>query len=110
MTALDHTLDPDGRRIELTIERWAHIVSEVTGHPELARYRDEVLRAVTASPGPPRRPLAPRPPDEVQPGRRSNERWFFLRGAGPSRWLQVVVAYEEDRGWIVTAFGRRRDP
>ena len=49
-------------------------------------------------------------PDERRQGRKSNEQWFFLRNAGPSRWLQVVVAYEDDRGWIVTAFGRRRDP
>jgi hypothetical protein len=49
-------------------------------------------------------------PDERRPGRKRNERWFFLRNAGLSRWLHVVVAYEDDRGWIVTAFGRRRDP
>ena len=33
-----------------------------------------------------------------------------LRGVGPGRWLQVVVAYEGGRGFIVTAFGRRKDP
>lgn len=39
----------------------------------------------------------------------SNELWYFLRGVGASRWLQVVVAYEGDHGWIVTAFGRRQE-
>jgi hypothetical protein len=97
MTVLDEAHDPDGRRVELTVERWEHIVDERTGHPELARYRPAIIRAVAA-------------PDQVSPGRRPNERWFFLRDAGPSRWLQVVVAYERSRGWIVTAFGRRRDP
>ena len=33
-------LDPDGRSVDLTGERWAHITD---GHPELARYRNEVL-------------------------------------------------------------------
>jgi hypothetical protein len=97
VTALDETEDPDGRRVELTSERWDHIVDAFVGHPELARHQNEILRAVAA-------------PDDVQAGRRSNDRWYFLRGAGPSRWLRVVVAYEEDRGWIVTTFGRRRDP
>lgn len=97
MTVLDETFDPDGHRVELTSERWWHIVDERTGHPELAEHQTAILRAVER-------------PDAIRSGRRSNERWYFLRGAGPSRWLQVVVAYEGDRGWIVTAFGRRRDP
>jgi len=51
-----------------------------------------------------------REPDARSSGRQSNEEWFFLAAVGPSRWLQVVVAYEKRRGWIVTAFGQRRDP
>jgi hypothetical protein len=97
VTVLAEVVDPDGRRVELTDERWQHILVDPNGHPELAGYQSEVMRAVQA-------------PDERRPGRRSNERWFFLRNAGPSRWLQVVVVYEDDRGWIVTAFARRRNP
>jgi hypothetical protein len=97
VTVLGEVADPEGRRVELTSERWEHIVDDFGGHPELARYQAEILRAVSE-------------PDETRPGRRRNERWYFLLGAGPSRWLQVVVAYEQDRGWIVTAFARRRDP
>lgn len=97
MTILLETEDPDGRRVELTAERWRHILIEPDGHPELVDYQAEVMRAVHA-------------PDQRRPGRKRNEQWFFLRDAGPSRWLQVVVAYEDDRGWIVTAFGRRRSP
>ena len=97
MTLLGVTEDPDGRRVELTAERWAHVVDARTGHPELVSHQDAVLLAVQS-------------PDLVRPGRRANESWFFLRAAGPSRWLQVVVAYEGQRGWIVTAFGRHRDP
>jgi len=51
-----------------------------------------------------------REPDARSSGRQSNEECFFLVAVGPSRWLQAVVAYEERRGWIVTAFGRRRRP
>lgn len=97
MTVLAEVVDPDGRRVELTDERWHHILVKPDGHPELAGYQAEVMRAVQV-------------PDDRRPGRRNNEQWFFLRNAGPSRWLQVVVAYDDDRGWIVTAFGRRRNP
>jgi hypothetical protein len=96
VTVLAEVVDPNGRRVELTAERWQHITGS-DGHAELASLRPEVLRAVEA-------------PDERRTAPRSNEQWFFLRGVGPSRWLQVVVAYEGGRGFIVTAFGRRRDP
>jgi hypothetical protein len=35
MTVLAQVVDPDGRRVELTVERWNHIVDEHDGHPEL---------------------------------------------------------------------------
>jgi hypothetical protein len=97
MTVLAQVVDPDGRRVELTVERWEHIVDDRDGHPELRAYIAGVMLAVSE-------------PHEQRAGRRNNEQWYFLRNVGPSRWLQVVVAYEEERGWIVTAFGRRRDP
>jgi hypothetical protein len=86
--------DPDGRHVALTFERWGHIV---VAHPELAPHRPEVLAAV-------------RMPYTRLAGRRANEEWYLLKKEGPSRWLQVVVAYEGGRGWIVTAFARRRMP
>lgn len=95
MTVLAAVEDPDGRRVELTAERWDHIL-EPNRHPELEPY-GELLQAVSA-------------PDRRESGRRANEEWFFRRGVGPSRWLHVVVAYEAGRGWIVTAFARRTDP
>jgi hypothetical protein len=88
-------VDPDGRTVELTSERWAHITD---GHPELARLRDEVLETV-------------RIPSRRWPGPTVGEEWFYREGVGPSRWLKVVVRYEStDRGSIVTAFARRRMP
>lgn len=88
--------DPQGRTVELTVERWRHITA-ADAHPELAPFQGAVLRAVSE-------------PDLRRPGREPNEEWFFLVGIGPSRWLQVVVAYAGGRGWIVTAFARRSDP
>ena len=88
------TLDPDGRRVELVEERWRHILAE---HPELAPHLANVTQAV-------------REPDQRMAGREANEEWFYLEGAGPSRWLKVVVHYEQGRGWIATAFARRSMP
>jgi hypothetical protein len=88
------TLDPDGRRVVLTEEVWRHIVHD---HPQLRRR----LRSVTA---------AVREPDRRLPGRSPGEEWFFIEGEGPSRWLKVVVHYDEGEGRIVTAFPRRSFP
>jgi hypothetical protein len=90
------TRDPDGRRVELTRERWEHIV-RAGGHPELWPYRTKILDAVRA-------------PDRRVRGREENEEWFFLAGVGPSKWLQVVVVYEDQAGRIITAFPRRAEP
>lgn len=88
-------VDPDGRSVDLTGERWAHIAD---GHPELARYRNEVLETVRA-------------PSRRGPGRSLGEEWFYGERVGPSRWLKVIVRYEATgRGWIVTAFARRSMP
>jgi hypothetical protein len=88
-------VDPDGRTVELTEERWRHITD---GHPELARLRDEVLGTI-------------RTPSRRQPRPTLGEEWFYREGVGPSRWLKVVVRYESiERGWIATAFARRRMP
>ena len=88
-------VDPDGRSVDLAEERWAHITS---GHPELARYRNDVLETVQE-------------PTRRRPGRKLGEEWYYRERTGPSRWLKVVVRYEPTgRGWIVTAFARRSMP
>jgi len=86
------TVDPDGRRVILSEERWRHILRR---HGELEVHRDRILEAIET-------------PTLRTRGRTANEEWFFLEGAGPSRWLQVVVHYEENRGSVTTAFGRGR--
>lgn len=69
MTTLAEVLDPDGRRVELSDERWQHIID---GHPELTRLQADVLRGVH---GPSRR----------LDGRDPAEEWFYLAEADPSR-------------------------
>jgi hypothetical protein len=86
--------DPSGRPVELTEERWRHVVAR---HPEIEALETEVLRAVAS-------------PDRVLPGRFANESWSYAATEGPSAWLKVVVAYAEGRGYIVTAYGRRAMP
>ena len=51
------TTDPDGMPVELTAERWHHIL---TGHPDLAAYRDAILTGISA-------------PTIRRPGREPNE-------------------------------------
>src|SRR5688572_5990739 len=91
---LASTVDPDGRLVELSEERWGHIAS---GHPELRAHLRDVMDVI-------------RMPDKRLPGRRANEEWFYREGAGPSRWLKAVVHYDQGRGHIITAFARRSMP
>ncbi|MGH2864540.1 MAG: hypothetical protein ACRDJX_04745 [Solirubrobacteraceae bacterium] len=88
-------VDPLGRTVELSDGRWAHVVD---GHPYMAPYRADVLRAIQA-------------PTERLSEARPGQDWFYLQSAGPSRWLKVVVAYDEDSvGSVRTAFPRRSKP
>lgn len=83
------------REILFSPERWRHIIS---GHPEIEAYEREVRRAVEA-------------PSAVLAGREPDEEWLYLEGAGPSRWLKVVVVFDSaGSGRIITAFARRRKP
>lgn len=86
--------DHEGRIVELTAERWEHILGS---HPQLEPYLPQLLAAVVM-------------PTAILPGREPNEWWHYLLGAGPSRWLKVVVAYEQGRGYVRTAFPRRAFP
>ena len=67
-------------------------------HPELRPHLADVLRAISE-------------PDHVSPdpvfdGRRRH----YLRNAGPSRWLLVVLSYEQEPARLITAFAHRKDP
>jgi hypothetical protein len=88
--------DPQGARVVMPAPIWRGKV--LRDHPELATHLADVLRAVAE-------------PDRVLPDPIFEERRrYYLRGAGPSRWLMVVVSYEQEPARIISAFGNRKDP
>jgi hypothetical protein len=88
---LASTIDPDGRRVVLSAERWSHINLR---HPEVAPHLGEVIRAI-------------REPDGRGSGRSTVEESFFLEWSGPGPWLRVVVHFESGEGVLMTAFPQR---
>jgi len=88
--------DPTGARVVVPGDLWRDKI--LRGHPELAPHLADVLRAIAE----PDRVL----PDSVYERRRRH----YLRGAGPSRWLLVVVSYEQEPARVISAFGNRKDP
>lgn len=90
------THDPEGNPAILPASLWRGKILQ--NHSELASHVDDVLRAVQA-------------PDVVHiDPTYAKRRRFYLRGAGPSRWLLVVVSYEQSPARIISAFGIRKDP
>jgi hypothetical protein len=87
-------VDPDGRAVVLTRDGWAHVIA---GHPEMAGQRELVMRAIAE-------------PEHRAPDVRPLRARYFLRSAGPSRWIRVVVDFSEAEAFVVTAFPERRDP
>jgi hypothetical protein len=90
------TTDPDGARVILKDDVWREKI--VRDHPEIAEHRADVLRAVSA-------------PDHVAADPIFELRTrYYVRGVGPSRWLLVVVSYEQTPARIVSVFANRKDP
>ena len=88
--------DPHGVRVVVPAELWRDKI--LRDHPELAGHLPDVLGTVAE----PDRVL----PDPFFEGRRR----YYRRGVGPSRWLLVVVSYEQQPARIISAFGNRKDP
>ena len=88
--------DPDGVRVVVLAHVWDDKV--LRDHVELNAHLPDVLRAVSE-------------PDHIEPDPTYlQRRRFHLRGVGPSRWLLVVVSYEQEPARIISAFGNRKDP
>jgi hypothetical protein len=94
VTVIATVIDPEGRRVELTAERWRHILFR---HPQLKPYMEDVLKAIQA---PTVRQADPTPDTQR----------FFLKDVGPEPWLRVVVAFRVDRAFVITAFGQQTEP
>jgi hypothetical protein len=87
--------DPDGRSIVLLARIWEDKITK--DHPELRAHLEHVLTTVTK-------------PDHAEPDPRARRRRYYRRRVGPSRWLLVVVSFEQQPGRIITAVATRKDP
>jgi hypothetical protein len=93
---IGETSDPRGARVVLSERIWSDKVLD--DHAEMAMFLGEVLTAVSR-------------PDHaaVDPLRQRRVR-YYRRDVGPSRWLLVVVTYEQEPARIISAFATRKDP
>jgi hypothetical protein len=87
--------DPDGRSVVLLARIWEDKITK--DHPELRAHLEHVLSTVTH-------------PDHAEPDPRLRRRRYYRRRVGPSRWLLVVVSFEQQPGRIITAVATRKDP
>jgi len=87
--------DPDGRSIVLLERIWEKKI--IRGHPEMSRYLPAVLATLTD-------------PQHIEPDPRTGRSRYYRSGIGPSRWLLVVVSFEQQPGRIITALATRKDP
>jgi hypothetical protein len=69
----------------------------VRDHPELASHLDAVIQMVAT-------------PDHLEPDTLPARTRFYRRAVGPSRWLMVVVSYEQEPARIITALANRKGP
>lgn len=90
------TADPAGARVVLEDGLWREKI--IRDHPEVESHREDALRTVST-------------PDHVAPDPSFEARKrYYARGVGPSRWLLVVVSYEQTPARIVSVFANRKDP
>lgn len=95
-STIGETVDPESRRVVLVDPLWSGKI--VRAHPEIEAYLTDILQVVAA-------------PDHVaQDPAFARRKRFYARGIGPSRWLMVVVSYEQTPARIVSAFANRKDP
>jgi hypothetical protein len=94
LSTLAEVVDPGRRTVVLDEEGWGHILQE---HGEMALYREEIMATVAS-------------PDHRRGDPRPGRERYYRRDVGPSRWLFVVVDFNETPARIVTAYANRKDP
>jgi hypothetical protein len=70
----------------------------IRDHPETVSHMEDALQAVSTADH-----VAPDPSFEARTR-------YYARGVGPSRWLLVVVSYEQTPARTVSVFANRKDP
>jgi hypothetical protein len=91
-----HTSDPDGR--EVVFDAGSHLHLAEAQRTWLLDHVDVILASVEH---PDHRE------DDPQPGR---ERFYRRDFPVLGRWLRVIVDFNDDPGWVVTALDQERDP
>lgn len=89
------TINPDGREVVLLARIWEEKITH--DHPDLAGHLEAVIGTVAR-------------PDHVEPDVLPGRSRCYRRGVGPSRWLLVVVSFEQEPARIITAVANRKDP
>jgi hypothetical protein len=87
--------DPAGLEVVLLARIWEEKIAR--DHPELVGHLDDAVETVAT-------------PDHVEPDALPARTRFYWRNVGPSRWLMVVVSYEQEPARIITALANRKDP
>jgi len=96
VTVLAAVEDPDGRRVELTAERWeAHVLVE---HPEMAPYSGVVMATIA------------QPDDREHDPAPGRERYWRQDIGGPARWMFVVVDFDVEPAEVVNCLRKDRRP
>lgn len=90
-----HVTDPDGR----------DVVFDAGLHLHLARRRPRLLSYVDVILGTIERPDYRS--EDPEPGR---ERFYRRDFPEPGHWLRVVVEFNDEPAWVVTAFDQENDP
>ena len=88
-------IDPDGREVVLLARIWENKIAR--DHPELVDHLEAVIETVAK-------------PDHIEADALPERRRLYRRNVGPSRWLMVVVSYEQQPARVITALANRKDP
>jgi hypothetical protein len=87
-------IDPQGRTVWLTEERWKHIID---GHKEVERHMDALKKCVQTA-------------EKRSAGNYPGAEKLWVRNIDPSKWFCVVVRYEGRIGTVRTALAVKRGP
>jgi hypothetical protein len=87
--------DRDGGEVVLLVRIWEDKIAR--DHPELVGHLDGVIETIAK-------------PDHIERDELPGRTRFYRRDVGPSRWLLVVVSYEQQPARIITALANRKDP
>ncbi|MGH2831287.1 MAG: hypothetical protein ACRDK2_00795 [Solirubrobacteraceae bacterium] len=88
------TVDPDGRLVVFDAGTRQHLA---LGRPELMDETDLILNTVAR-------------PDHRAEDDRPGREHFYRRDLDPRRWLRVVVDFNEEPAWVVTALVQQNPP